>query len=152
MVACGAHPASAEAEDFLDRLKSRKTYPFLRELFDAEVLTSDGRRVATLKEMERNDGVVTVVFRKPNGVAYVTAFTRKAKGLYSEPVSIDIALKGQDEAVDEMSGKPTGAKVEAEPLPNGLRLLNVRAPKIAAAYTHRAKEPIKMPVYRIGSE
>jgi hypothetical protein len=149
MVACGAYPRSAEAEDFLQRLQGRETFAFLRELFDAEVLAADGRRVGTLREMEREDGVVPVVFRKPNGVAYVTAFTRRAEGLYAEPVEIDVAFAGRVEAVDEMTGGPTGARVEVGPLADGLRLRNLRVPKIPTSYTQRAKTPIELPVYRI---
>ncbi|NOZ23852.1 MAG: hypothetical protein GXP25_22465 [Planctomycetes bacterium] len=152
MVACGVFPAEAEAEDFLNRLKNRKTFAFLKELFDAEVLTADGRNVKTLREMEREDGVVPIVFRKPNGVVYVTAFTRKAKGAYLESVDLDIAFTGRVEAVDEMTGQPMGAKVEVEQLPKGLRIRNVCVPKIPAAYTRRSHEPIQMPVFRIAPE
>ena len=79
MVAGGAYPPQREADEFLARLAGRPTLPFLRELFDAEVLTADGRRDATtLKDMERPDGIVTVCFRKPNGRVYVAAFARRS--------------------------------------------------------------------------
>ncbi|MEW6356081.1 MAG: hypothetical protein AB1696_07145 [Planctomycetota bacterium] len=149
MVACGAWPPEAEAEDFLSRLKDRETFAFLKELFDAEVLAADGRKVNTLKDMERDDGVVPIVFRKPNGVVYVTAFTRKAEGTYLESVDLDITFTGRVEAVDEMTGRPTGAKVEVDQLPKGLRIRNVRVPKISASYGQRSHEPIVMPVFRI---
>jgi hypothetical protein len=152
MVACGAHPSSVEAEDFLARLKDRETFPFLRELFDAEVLNAEGRRDATtLKDMEREDGVVPIAFRKPTGVVYVSALARKkpAKGSYQEGVNIDLAFKGQVEAVDEMTGKPTGAPVEVEKLPNGIRIKNVRVPFIPAGYGARLQVPVSMPVFRI---
>jgi len=150
MTACGAYPPALEAEDFLARLKSRKTYPFLRELLDAEVLAADGRRdVTTLKEMEREDGVVAVAFRKPKGVAYLTVFTRMANGPYLENAAIDVAFKGRVEAVDEMTGQPTGDRVVVEETPNGLRLKNLRVPLIPASYTQRSHEPLKIPVFRI---
>ena len=152
MVACGAHPPRVEAEDFLARLEGREGLPLLKELLDADVLTADGRRVGTLKEMERDDGVVAVVFRKPNGVSYVTVFTRKGKGQYAEGVDVDLACRGRVERVDEMTGRPTGEAVEVEPLPKGLRLKGLRVPRIPASYGQRAREPIELPVYRISPE
>jgi len=152
MTSCGAWPASAESEDFLSRLKDRDTHPFLRELFDADVLTADGRSDATtLRNMEREDGIVPVVFRKANGVVYVTALARKKPpaGAYWEGISVDAAFKGRAEAVDEMTGEPTGARVEVEPLPNGLRLRNLRVPYIPAHYGARLQTPVSVPVIRI---
>ena len=113
------------------------------------MLTADGRKVKTFKEMERDDGAVLIAFRKPNGVVYVTAFTRKAKGRYLDSVDLDVAFTGHVEAVDEMTGQPNGAKVEVEQLPKGLRIRNVRVPKIHVSYSHRSHEPIVMPVFRI---
>jgi hypothetical protein len=151
MVACGAYPPAAEAEDFLACLKDRETFPFLRELLDAEVLRADGRTDATtLKDMEREDGIVPIVFRKPNGVVYVTVLARKRpKGDYVEGVTLDVAFRGRVEAVDEMTGKPTDARPEVEPLPNGLRLKNVRVPFIPSGYGARLQRPLSMPAFRI---
>jgi hypothetical protein len=116
------------------------------------VLSADGKSFATLKEMEREDGIVPIVFRKPNGVAYVSALARKKppSGPYVEGVSIDLlALRGRAEAVDELTGRPTGARVEVEPLPNGLRLKNIRVPFIPAGYGSRSQTPVTMPVFRV---
>ena len=63
-----AYPPSREADEFLVRLAGRSTYPFLRELLDAEVVAADGRRdITALKDLERSDGIVTACFRKPGG-------------------------------------------------------------------------------------
>jgi len=152
MVATGAWPEQAEVEMFLERLKVRETFPFLKELFDAEVMTADGRKDATtLKEMEREDGVVPVVLRKPTGVAYLTVFDRRRpdKGWYREGVSVDVKLKGRVISVDPLSGEPNDTPVEVESTASGLRLKNLRVPFWPAAYTSRATEPIDFPVYRI---
>lgn len=102
MIACGAYPDSIESADFLALMRSRETFPFLKELLDAEILTTDGRNdIKTLLAMTRPDGVVPVVFRKPNGILYVTAFARtkgnkavKAERLYMENVAIDLVFFG----------------------------------------------------------
>ena len=60
MAATGGWPRQVEVDTFMERLKKRSTFKFLRELFDAEVLTADGKRVATLAEMERNAIVMAV--------------------------------------------------------------------------------------------
>lgn len=150
MVACGAWPAALEAEDFLERLEGREGYPFLRELFDAEVVAGDGRSGGTtLKDFERDDGIVPIAFRRPNGVVFVTAFARRAKGQYAEGVTIDIAFRGRAEMVHEMTGKPTGEPLETETVRGGMRIKNLRVPLIPAAYTQRSKAPVRMPVIRI---
>ncbi|HPA17558.1 MAG TPA: hypothetical protein PLU30_07405 [Verrucomicrobiae bacterium] len=150
MVACGAWPPALEAEDFLKRLEPREGYLFLRELFDAEVVGADGRTGATtLKDLERDDGIVTVVFRKPNGVAYVTALAHRGKGPYAEGVSIELAFRGRAEMVDEMTGKPTGEPLETETVATGMRLKNLRVPLVSPTYTQRSKSPVRMPVVRI---
>src|SRR5262249_42572972 len=41
--AAGAWPAQLEEADFLERLMTRDTFPFLKELFDAQVLTVEGK-------------------------------------------------------------------------------------------------------------
>lgn len=150
MVACGAWPAAVEAEDFLKRMEGREGYPFLRELFDAEVVSADGGGGATtLKELERDDGIVPVVFEKPNGVVYVTALARRADGDYAEGVSIDLAIRGRVAMVDEMTGRPTGEGIAAEMREGGMRIKNLRVPRIPASYTQRSKTPVRMPVIRI---
>ena len=123
-----------------------------RELFDAEIVTTDGQPApTTLKEMTRDDGVVCVAFRKRNGVVYLTAFSRKkpAKGLYHDGVQIDTAFAGAASYVDEMTGKPAATQIEHERLPNGLRLKNVRVPFMSSSYGLRPREPIALPVIRI---
>jgi hypothetical protein len=150
MVACGAFPVALEAEDFLARLADRPTAPFLRELFDAEVLTADGRGDATaLKDLERFDGVVTVVFRKPNGVIYVAALARRSKAPYFGPTDLELAFTGRVIAVDEMTGQPSGSRVETEPLAGGLRIKNVKVPYVPDRYGERSQTPLCMPVFRI---
>lgn len=152
MSATGAWPRFVEAEDFLKRLRPRDTYPFLRELFDAAVMSADGRvDVKTLAEMRRADGVVPVVFKKPNGVAYVTIFhrVRPKNGWYHDGVSVDLSLSGTVCAVDELTGNPTNRSVESETTAMGIRLKNLRIPFWPAGYTSRATEKIEFPVYRI---
>ena len=153
MVACGAWPASAEQDDFIARLKTRKTFRFLRELLDAKVVPVDGGpEVATLKELERPDGVVALALVKPNGTAYVSAFTRKCKGWLMAGVSLDVAFKGRVEAVDDMTGQPTGERVQTQVLPEGTRIMGLTVPRIPAAYTRRSHKPVHMPVIRITRE
>ncbi len=150
MVACGAQPAAREAEEFLSRISDRPTYPFLRELFDAEVVSADGRRdVTSLKEMERGDGIVTVCFRKPDGRVYVAAFARRSTGPYVKGVDLDVAFRGRVTAVDELTGEATSAPVEVEPLGNGLRIKNIRVPYLPGRYSQRSTTPLHMPVFRI---
>ena len=152
MQATGACPATLEAQDFLERLKGRDTFTFLRELFDATVVTVDGTPAPpTLKEMEREDGVVPLAFRKPNGVVYLTAFTRRKpkEGLYQTGVDVATAFSGSVRAVAEMTGEPTDKPVEHERLPKGLRLKNIRVPHLPPSYGNRAREPIALPVVRI---
>ena len=152
MVACGAQPAARESEEFLARLADRSTYPFLRELLDAEVVAADGRRgITTLKDMERSDGIVTACFRKPGGRVYVAAFARRASGDYVDAVNLDVAFKGRVTAVDEMSGEPAQTPVEVEPNGHGLRIKNVRVPHLPERYSQRLVTPVRMPVFRIDS-
>jgi hypothetical protein len=151
MVACGAYPPKREADEFLARLAGRSTLPFLRELFDAEVVAADGRRdVTTLKDMERSDGVVTVCLRKPNGRVYVAAFARRSKAPYVEGVQLDVAFSGKVTAVDELTGEPIAAPVDVEQMGHGgLRLKNVRVPYYNSRYSQRLNTPVQMPVFRI---
>lgn len=150
MVACGAWPPALEAEDFLKGLEGREGYPFLRELFDAEVVAADGHSGATtLKGLEREDGIVPIAFRKPGGVVYVTALARRGKGPYSEGVAFDVVFRGRAEMVDEMTGKPTGEPIQTETVADGMRLKGLRVPLIPSAYTQRSKIPVRMPVIRI---
>jgi len=151
MAATGGWPRQVEVDSFMERLKTRSSFKFLRELFDAEVLTADGRRVATLAEMTRKDGVAVVAFRKPNGVTYVTAFSRRRpnQGYYHDGVTADVAFKGKVVRVNELTGEPIPAPVDYEPTTNGTRLKNLRVPYIAKSYGHRAPVKIEVPVYRI---
>jgi len=150
MEACGAHPRALEENDFLKRLETRKTYGFLRELFDAEVVSAFGEEGHnTLNDLEREDGLVTVAFKKPNGVVYVTAFSRN--GTEGPYVQCDLALgfRGRIEKVDEMTGLPTGEAVETSILPEGIRIKEVEVPYLPASYGQRSKTPIKLPVFKI---
>jgi hypothetical protein len=152
MVATGAEPRSVEVEDFLDRLSPRPTYAFLRELVKAEMITPWGHRApATLKEMERADGVVPILFCKQGGIVYLTAFTRnKPKtGLYAKDVEIELFFAGEVSAIDEWTGELTGEPVDVEYLPGGVRLKGIAVPYIPPQYTHRADVPIRLPCYRI---
>ncbi len=150
MVACGAHPAAREADEFLARLADRSTYPFLRELLDAEVVSADGRRdITTLKDLERSNGIVTACFRKPGGRVYVAAFSRRASGDYVDAVNLDVAFTGHVTAVDEMTGEPVAAPVDVEPHGHGLRIKNIRVPYLPERYSQRLVTPVRMPVFRI---
>ncbi len=152
MVARGAWPPDVEADDFLASLKGRKTYSFLRELFAAEVVGIDGRPAPpTFKEMEREDGVVPVAFRRPDGTVYVTLFSRKkpAKGVYRLGLSLDVAFTGHVDLVDELTGEPLGPSVEYQRRPEGLRLENLRVPYLPAGVHRRSIEPFALPVLRI---
>ncbi len=150
MVACGAYPAARERDEFLARLADRSTCSFLRELIDADVVAADGRRdVTSLKDLERSDGVVTACFRKPSGRVYVAAFARRANENYLNAVSLDVAFKGRVTAVDEMTGEPTSTPVEVEANGQGLRIKNVRVPRLPERYSQRLIKPLHMPVFRI---
>jgi hypothetical protein len=150
MVACGAYPAQREADEFFSRLAGRSTLPFLRELFDAEVLSADGRKnVTSLKDLERGDGIVTACFRKPGGRVYVAAFARRANGEYVDAANLDVAFTGHVTAVDEMTGEPLATAVEVEPNGRGLRIKNVRVPHLPERYSQRLVTPVHMPVFRI---
>lgn len=152
MQACGAHPRAVEEADFLDLLRERETYPFLKELFDAQVTTIDGETAPpTLREMEREDGVVSVAFRKRNGDVYVTAFTRTKpeSGLYDEKVTLDIAFPGRVTAVDEFTGKAIASSITVQQTATGVRISSLRVPYLPSQYGQRATEPIALPVLRL---
>ncbi len=152
MVARGAWPPDVEADDFLASLEGRRTYSFLRELFAAEVVGTDGQPAPpTFKEMERDDGIVPVAFRTPDGVVYLTLFSRKkpAKGVYRHGVSLDVAFTGDVVAVDELTGEPVDTPVRYERRPGGLRLEDLRVPYLPAAVHGRSIEPFPLPVFRI---
>ena len=101
--------------------------------------------------MESEDGIVPVAFRKPNGVVYLTAFTRKQpeEGIYEESVDLDTVFGGTIAAVDEMTGQPEDALVEVEQTSRGLRFRNIRVPYLPPSYVNRSKTPITLPVFRI---
>jgi hypothetical protein len=151
----GAWPATAEAHDFLERLKTRDTYPFLRELFDARVVTADGKPAPpTLAEMARpGDGIIPVALRKPNGVTYLLLIAREnpdKTGPLRDGLTIDVAFKGKVEQIDDMTGQPLpGRTVDAAEMPTGLRLRNIQAARIPGAIGGRSQKPFMMPVYRI---
>jgi hypothetical protein len=150
----GAWPAQAEAHDFLERMKTRDTYPFLRELFDAQVITADGKPAPpTLAEMARpGDGIIPVLLRKPNGVTYLLLISREKidkSGPIRHGLSIDLPFKGKVELVDDTTGQPLPQPVEAVPTPNGLHLTNLQAARIPGAIGERSDTPFKLPIYRI---
>jgi hypothetical protein len=153
--ATGAWPAKAEERDFLERLRGRDTYPFLSELFDAQVVTADGKPAPrTLAEMaRREDGIIPVALGKPNGVTYLLLISREklddGKKPLRDGVTIDVAFRGKVERVDDMSGQPLPGSVDAVETPGGLRLRNVQAARIPGAIGERSDTPFKLPVYRI---
>lgn len=153
--ATGAWPAKAEEHDFLERLKGRDTYPFLSELFDAQVVTADGKPAPpTLAEMARaEDGIIPVALRKPNGVTYLLLISREKlsdkKGPIRDGVTIDVAFHGKVERVDDMTGQPIPGPVDAVATPDGLRLRNAQAARIPGAIGERSDTAFKLPVYRI---
>ncbi len=136
----------------MERLKARDTYGFLNELFDARVVAADGRSdVTTLAEMEREDGVVPVAFRKPNGLVYLTVFHRRRpkQGWYHDGVTVDVSFRGAVTRVDQLTGEPVDLPVSVEETPAGLRLKDLRVPFLPKGYTARAPEKVELPVYRI---
>lgn len=152
MAATGGHPISVERDVFLERIKGRDTYRFLREIFDAQVVAADGRTdVTTLSEIEREDGVLPVVLKKPNGTVYLTVFHRRKPqaGWYHDGVSVDVAFQGTVSRVDPLTGEPLSTLVSANPVPGGLRFTGLRVPYFPRNYTERAKVPIDLPVYKI---
>jgi hypothetical protein len=118
--AAGAWPAQVEEQDFLERLKTRDTFPFLKELFDTQVLIADARPAPlTLAEMTNRDGLIPVAFR------------------------------GNVVKVDVMTSQPVGDAVAAEPFAGGLRLRNLQAVRIRGPIGQRSRTPFQLPVYRI---
>jgi hypothetical protein len=152
LAAAGAFPRSVEESDFLASLKSRQTRDFLTTLFDAEVVTTSGQPAPpTTAEMARSDGVIPVALRKRDGTVYLALITREAPKAspYREALTVDVALTGKVEAINDMTGQPTAEPVEVESIPSGLRLKNVRAARIPGAYGTRFPRPFALPVYRI---
>jgi hypothetical protein len=151
--AAGAWPSEVEEQDFLERLKSRDTYPFLKELFDAQVLTADAKPAPrTLAEMKNRDGIIPVALRKRNGVTYLLLITREnpnTSGPLRDRVTIDVAFRGKVMQVDDLTGKPLEHTVVAEPIAGGLRLKNVQAARIPGPIGQRSKTPFRLPIYRI---
>jgi len=155
-VAAGAWPAKLEAEDFLERIAKRDTASFLTELFDAEVLTIDGKPAPlTLAEMTDSNGIIPVILRKPNGVVYLVPISRELitekNGPIKEGVNLEIAFKGRIEQVDDITGQPLlgAGAIDAKPQKTGLRLKNIKASRIPGAIGQRSEKPFMMPVYRI---
>jgi hypothetical protein len=151
--AAGVWPPLMAEQDFLERLKTRDTFPFLKELFDAEVLTVDGKPAPrTLAEMSNRDGIIPVALQKRNGVTYLLLISREdpnARGALRDAVTVDVAFQGKVVKVDDMTGQPKGETVAVEPLANGLRLKNIQAARIPGAIGQRSKLPFMLPVYRI---
>jgi len=152
--AAGACPAKLEEQDFLARIRQRDTAPFLTELFDAEVLTVDGKPAPpTLFEMIDSQGIIPVILRKPNGVAYLIPISREKipanHDQIKSGITLDIAFTGKVEKVDDMTGQPLPDAIDATPTPNGLRLKNIKASRIPGRIGQRSDTPFVMPVYKI---
>jgi hypothetical protein len=151
--AAGAWPADLEQSDFLQRLKTRETYPFLNELFDTQVLKADGNPAPpTLAEMSNADGIIPVALRKPSGVTYLLLITREKadeNGPLREGVTIDLAFAGKVEKVDDMTGQALPDAVDTTRIAGGVRLHNIQAARIPGAIGQRCKTPFKLPIYRI---
>jgi len=154
--AAGAWPLSLEQQDFLALLRQRDTAPFLTELFDTEVLTTDGKPAPlTLFEMTDSQNVIPVILRKPNGVLYLVVISRESPntkaGQIKQNITLDIAFKGRIEQVDDMTGQPlaNAPAIDATPTPTGLHLRNIKASRIPGPIGKRSEKPFMMPVYRI---
>lgn len=104
-----------------------------------------------LAEIQRKDGVVPVAFCRPDGVVYVTAFTRARPeaGLYQEGVDLPTAFGGRVTRVDELTGDPIEEPAKSTRRAKGLVLRDVRVPYLPQSYTSRATEKIALPVFRI---
>ncbi len=150
--AAGAWPLALEENDFLERLKSRDTYPFLSELFDTEVLTVAGKTAPrTLFEMTNAEGIIPVALRKRNGVTYLLLISRERigeAGPLLDIATLDVGFAGKVKKVDDITGQPL-EQVEAESVSGGLRLKNIQAARIPGAIGERSKSPFKLPIYRI---
>jgi hypothetical protein len=151
--ASGAWPATLEESDFLEQLKTRDTYPFLRELFDTEVLTADAKPAPrTLAEMTNPDGIIPVALRKRNGVTYLLLISREnpnKSGPLKEGITLDVAFTGNVAYVNDMTGEPLNESVDATPIPGGLRLHNLRAARIPGPIGQRCSKLFSLPIYRI---
>jgi hypothetical protein len=151
--AASAWPVRLEETDFLEGLKGRDTCAFLSELFDTEVLTASGKPAPrTLAQMTNADGLIPVALRKRNGVTYLLLIAREnpsQDGPLREGVTIDVAFPGKVVKVNDMTGEPMGDRVEATPLPGGLRLRNIQAARIPGPIGARAAAPFMLPIYRI---
>jgi hypothetical protein len=154
--ATGAWPRELEEEQFLDRLQKRDTYPFLKELFDTEVLAADAKPApGTLAEMSNSDGLIVVALRKRNGVTYLLAIAREnpnTNGPLREAVTLEVAFRGKVVKVDDMTGQPLGDVVDAQPISGGLRLKNIQAARIPGPIGQRCKTPFTLPIYRISPQ
>jgi hypothetical protein len=151
--AAGAWPAQVEEQDFLERLKTRDTFPFLKELFDTQALTADAKPApVTFAEMTNSDGLIPVVLRKHNGMTYLLLIAREnpnTNGPLHDGVTLDVAFRGNVVRVDDMTGQPVGDAVAAEPIAGGLRWRNLQAARIPGPIGQRSKTPFRLPVYRI---
>ena len=151
--AAGACPAQVEELDFLERLKTRDTFPFLKELFDTQVLTADAKPATlALAEMTNCDGLIPVALRKRNGVTYLLLIAREnpnTNGPLRDGVMLDVAFRSNVVRVDDMTGQPVGDAVAAEPIAGGLRRRNLQAARIPGPIGQRSKTPFRLPVYRI---
>lgn len=151
MLAAGAYPGSAEEQDFVKRMEKRKTFDFLRELFDAKVLTISGQNAPpTFTELQQKDGVIPVAFQKPNGVVYITAFARinPDNGYYLK-ADINTSFTGTLTTVDEWTGKPINTDIQWEQTRTGIRIKNVNIPVIPGPIGQRSNKPVVLPVFKI---
>jgi hypothetical protein len=151
MLASGAYPQSTEEQDFLKRLEKRETFDFLKELFDAKVMTVDRQKAPpTFAELQQKDGVIPVAFQKPNGVVYITAFARinPDNGYYMK-ADINTSFTGTLTPVDEWTGKPVNADIQWEQTRTGIRIKSVNIPIIPGPIGQRSNKPVVLPVFKI---
>ncbi len=151
MLASGAFPQSTEEEDFVKSLEKRDTFDFLKELFDAKVMTVDGQKAPpTFAELQQKDGVIPVAFQKPDGVVYITAFARvnPVNGYYMK-ADINTSFSGTLTAVDEWTGKPVNADIQWEQTRTGITIKNVTVPIIPGPIGQRSDKPVVLPVFKI---
>lgn len=150
-LATGAFPRQLEKDDFVKSLEKRETFNFLKELFDARVITVDGQKAPpTFSEMQRNDGVIAVAFQKPDGTIYLTAFARfRPENGYYLNADVNTSFTGSVTAVDEWTGNPVDTKIEWEQTRTGITIKNVVVPIIPGPIGQRSDQPVSLPVFKI---
>lgn len=151
MLASGTWPYEVEKEYFVQNLRGRDTYGFLKELFDTRVVTVNGHDAPpTFAELQQPDGVIPVAFQKPDGVVYVAAFARIDPNKdYKIIADIHTSFSGEVVAVDEWTGNPMNSDVQFEQTSKGITIKNVTIPVIPGPIGQRSDEPVVIPIFRI---